>query len=105
MTRELWAATKAAYLEACDAPDGYESFLVTRSDLDKEVIQLVRHFFSLDDLSGPRLDLPCWVSSSQNGGCTLEVGQTLLGRFEIVGELGAGGVGEVYQAFDHEQSI
>ena len=104
MSPELWASVKATYLEACDAADGYEAFLESRSDLDEEVVQLVRQFLS-DSQASLCLDRPCWISNGEDAGHALEVGQTLLERFEIVGFLGAGGVGEVYRAFDNEQNI
>jgi eukaryotic-like serine/threonine-protein kinase len=104
MSPNLWASVKATYLEACEAEDGYETFLESRSGLGDEVLQLVRQFLA-DSQPGPSLDRPCWICGREEARHTLEIGQILLGRFEIVGFIGAGGAGEVYRAFDHDQKI
>src|SRR5579872_259728 len=106
MNNELWAPAKELYFEACVARNGPQAFLDSRKDVDEEVIRLVRELLSEDSGFHPQIDRPCWFPLSEKAQShALELGQVLLARFEIVGFLGAGGVGEVYRAFDHQQGI
>src|SRR4051812_3722891 len=105
MNPALWASAKALYFEASADPNGSEAYLDHQTNLDQEVLQLVRELLSQDTGLAPAIDRPCWAPLRTDAPRhALELGQTLVGRFEIVGFLGAGGVGEVYRAFDHQQS-
>src|SRR5205085_1421464 len=54
--------------------------------------------------AGPDLRSPCWQQTlPSDPRRAFEIGAVLLSRFEIIGFLGAGGLGEVYRAFDHQQ--
>src|ERR1043165_8699432 len=106
MNRELWSAAKSLYLEATSHPDGPEACLRQLKNVNDEVVALVRRLLSQDQQLAPDLHHPCWVPDQEGLPFrSLEIGRMLLDRFEIVGFLGAGGLGEVYRAFDHRQLV
>jgi tetratricopeptide (TPR) repeat protein len=104
MTSQTWNAAKSLYFEACSASVGPEPFLREHSHVDEEVLALVRELLAEQPDLLPDLHRPCWSPDTQDSSRrALEAGRILLDRFEIVGFLGAGGLGEVYRAFDHRQ--
>lgn len=110
MTPERWKAVKALFLDAASlAPSDREAFLieVCQTDTtDKEVVAIVQDLLTESDDSSPDLAHPCWqLGPKQVCQHVFEPGWCLLDRFEIVGFLGDGGVGEVYRAFDRQQAV
>jgi tetratricopeptide (TPR) repeat protein/TolB-like protein len=106
MTPQLWKAAKSLYLEAASAPTGPGPYLSGLRDVDREVIELVRQLLDEDPGLLPDLNRPCWLAEAKpETARALEPGRTLFERFEIIEFLGAGGLGEVYRAFDLRQLI
>ena len=107
MNAERWEIVKSLFLEAATLPsEEQRAFLKDVSNADEEISALLDDLLSQSPEKGPNLYLPCWLSSLDTRiPNSLEPGRKLLERFEIIRFLGAGGIGEVYQAFDHQQKI
>jgi len=106
MNPDLWARAKSLYLEASADPDGHQAYLDSVEPLDSEAAAIVRELLSQTLTEELQINGPCWSPpAAKTTAPALELGRTLLGRFEIVSLLGAGGMGEVYRAYDHQQSV
>lgn len=107
MTAERWQTVKASFLEAASLdPEEQEAFLRDLASADREISEMVRHLLATTSSQGVDLRRPCWsLAPPRDDQRTFETGRRLLDRFEIVGFLGAGGWGEVYRAFDHQQRV
>lgn len=105
MTPERWQAVKELFLELEALPPGErEAYLRARAGVEAEVSSAVQEL--LDQSSGGGFNLlePCWPSEpAALAGTVFDDGRILLGRFEIVEKIGAGGLGEVYRAVDLQQ--
>jgi tetratricopeptide (TPR) repeat protein len=109
MKAELWDSVKSRFLEAVSmGPQEQEAFLRALAQADGEISDLVRELLAQSPAQGPDLQRPCWSpgpAGIEAQAHTFEIGEKLLDRFEITGFLGEGGLGEVYRAFDHQQSL
>ena len=108
MKSDRWQKVKSLYLDAASLePSELEGFLCDLAAADSEISEMVRNLLATGSSQGPDLRHPCW--SLEPAGAeeprAFELGFSLLGRFEIVAFLGAGGCGEVYRAFDHQQRV
>jgi serine/threonine protein kinase len=105
MTAERWQTVKSLYLEVATlAQQEQDAFLRNLESEDAEISAMVKELLSLRS-EGLNLHRPCWSPPETADIRALEIGDKLLDRFEIVGFLGAGGLGEVYRVFDHQQQV
>ncbi len=104
MTPERWAQIKQLYDEALEQPSpDRESFVRAGSagdtELCEEALSMVRNSDSADGLLNISLLGRQWVRPAVLAR-TLKPGQILAGRYRVVRPIGAGGMGEVYEADD-----
>lgn len=113
MTQARWQTVKSLFFEAIALNESErEAFLRDMANADEEVSEQLRALLAADPVdSVPDLRQPCWAAAATEVSKhapalspALEPGRRLAGRFEIAGFLGAGGLGEVYRAFDHERN-
>ena len=107
MNANRWQTIKSLFLEAASLePEQQEAFLKDLALADQELSRMLRDLLSESAGCGVDLQRPCWsVARVANHSRTFEAGRMLANRFEIVEFLGAGGWGEVYGAFDHQQQL
>src|SRR5437763_8194813 len=104
MTAERWAEIKQVFDEALEQPTAdRESFVRARSNGDAELcdeaLLMLRNSDNADGLLDISLLGRQWVRPAVLAR-TLNPGQILAGRYRIVRPIGAGGMGEVYEAED-----
>jgi serine/threonine protein kinase len=104
MSPDLWQRLKPLYARALEmAPFERERFVNeafgTDVRLREELKALLNSPSQLDTLDNPFLRIPNPFSPETYA---LAEGKTILGRFTVVKRLGAGGMGEVYEAIDSE---
>jgi serine/threonine protein kinase len=102
MSPDLWQRLKPLYARAMEmAPFERKRFVNEACGTDvrlrEELEVLLNSPSQLDTLANPFVGFPNPFSSD-----ALAEGKTILGRFTVVKRLGAGGMGEVYQAIDSE---
>src|SRR5215472_16829611 len=102
MTAARWESLKALFCDAVDlSPAEQEAFLRDLEAADSEISRELRELLLQHPAEGPDLRRACWTLPVAAGPAhVFEIGRRLSGRFEIVDFLGAGGLGEVYRAFD-----
>jgi tetratricopeptide (TPR) repeat protein len=108
MTSEAWQSVKSRFFEASAMESAQQrAFLRELEQADIEISEMVGTLLAQSSEESLYLRRPCWVAGSgtEQEIHALKVGQRLLDRFEIVDFLGSGGIGEVYRAFDHQQSV
>lgn len=97
MTPERWQQVKSVFDQAVElAPDQRSSFLDRACSTDHSLRREVESLLSSDNDARSS-----FLQSSTNAGLRLSKGARL-GDFEILSLLGAGGMGEVYRARDHQ---
>lgn len=77
-----------------------EAFLQSVAERDAEAAALLRELLDASGRASGFLETPPWGVVRQAPASVFAPGQVLLGRFEIGGQIGAGGSGEVYRAYD-----
>src|SRR5690349_11599790 len=108
MKADRWETVKSLFLEASSLDsEQQEAFLRQLATADAEISEMVRDLLAASSSRGIDLQRPCWsiAHSVEEPARAFEIGRKLLDRFEIVGFLGAGGWGEVYRAYDHQQRV
>jgi serine/threonine-protein kinase len=107
MNRERWENVKSLFLEATTLPtEEQQIFLRDLDSADEEVAALLEQLLAQSTSNGPDLRHACWTAAPETAAPhALEPGRTLLTRFDIVGFLGSGGLGEVYRAYDRQQQV
>jgi serine/threonine protein kinase/tetratricopeptide (TPR) repeat protein len=105
MTPELWQQLKPLYHAALEMPEAERASFLARecrgdNDLMRELTALFQVSGELTDtFDAPLIHLTDLFPAKRG---TLAEGQLLLGRFRIVRRIGAGGMGDVYEAMDLE---
>ncbi len=105
MNASRWESIKTAFLHASSLPEeSREGYLYSLRGIDAEVARAVDELLA-ESPEDDVLDIrkPCWPAAPAEAAASLAAGAVLASRFEIVLPLGAGGVGEVYRAFDRAQ--
>ncbi|HEY3838862.1 MAG TPA: protein kinase [Bryobacteraceae bacterium] len=107
MNAERWESVKTLFEEAASlGPEEQAAFLRDLGQADQEISDLLRELLGQSAEHGPDLQRPCWSPVRETAPKRVfEIGRKLFNRFEIVGFLGAGGLGEVYRAYDHQQEL
>ena len=107
MTPADWQLVKSLFLEGEALPARDRQAMLLQLKENEEAAKLLSALFEQPESAGPRLSEPCWVPPNPSSPAprAFQVGERLIDRFEVVGFLGAGGVGEVYRAYDHTQSV
>jgi serine/threonine-protein kinase len=106
MTAERWAQIRQLYDAAQEQPTaGREAFVHGQASGDPELCQEALAMLRNSGEDGGLLDISLfgrqWVRPAAVAR-TLRIGQTLAGRYRILRPIGAGGMGEVYEAEDIE---
>jgi len=97
MTPERWAQVKAIFDAAVECDPALRAELIReRCGEDAELRREVESLLDSDRETGTQLDSPLKVTASERGA----VVGTRLGPYEILAVVGAGGMGEVYEARD-----
>ena len=97
MTAERWQQVKQVFQSAAELPPkDREAYLASQTQGDEELYREVRKMLRHATGSGP-LDRPAWQGLRIER--RLDPGAQL-GPYEILAEVGAGGMGQVYQARD-----
>ncbi len=100
---ERWQQLWSLFEELLDAtPDERTERLRELSDRDSELGREVEELLAADQAGLSIVDRSPIAGPGANPTPSLEARSVLAGRFEIVGVLGRGGGGEVYEAIDHE---
>jgi len=106
LTPARWQRLKILY-DAASHVDRkeWDSFVAAACSGDEELGQCLRKLLEQSSVAGGILDNPIgslMPKSAQGDPSAFSQGQVLHDRFEVIGFLGKGGMGEVYRAFDRE---
>ncbi|HTS25857.1 MAG TPA: protein kinase, partial [Bryobacteraceae bacterium] len=108
VTGELWQRISDVFADALELPAAERSSYLRRECAGDECVEReVRRLLSESDCAGEFLETPALdrgalsPESSDKDSVSLE-GDVLAGRFHVIRMLGAGGMGEVYEAYDSE---
>ena len=106
MDRERWSNINRIFHGALGVdPSQRHAFVATESNGDRELQREVELLLLADAEGGSFLDTPLISENFLSPHAPVSVGDVLCGRFRIVHEIGEGGMGYVFEAFDSELSV
>jgi serine/threonine protein kinase len=92
MEREVWQQVDTLYHAALERPAGERAVFLNEACPDLDIRREVESLLDFDPVDGSTFDHPAWEKRLAPG--------ERLGPYQIVGRVGAGGMGEVWKARD-----
>ena len=92
MEREVWQQVDTLYHAALERPAGERAVFLNEACPDSDIRREVESLLDFDPVDGSTFDHPAWEKRLAPG--------ERLGPYQIVGRVGAGGMGEVWKARD-----
>ncbi len=107
MDQDRWRIVNRIFHAALEAESSSqrEMLVAEGSNGDLEVQAEVELLLKADSERGSFLDSPLIPETVQSQPAPVSAGDVLCGRFRITGEMGDGGMGYVFEAFDTELSV
>src|SRR5216683_921099 len=104
---DKWQRIKNIFEAAVQRPaHDREQFIASACDGDTQLLSEIKNLLLGDEHAGEFLEIPAIGNiTEKRNERSLSSGEVISGRFEILGFLGEGGMGQVYAALDRELGV